>query len=156
MREITEHGLYVVKDSFFDKFPNNTWNDNKGQRRPHYYAFHDSDGVIWLIPLSTKVDTARKTIKKFEDAHCGKECLYCHIGVIAGRERSFNISSMFPVTAEYIERAYTIDGVPFVVNTANLNNEVVSKAKTYLNMVKRGKLYNSRNIFEIKQKLLEK
>lgn len=63
---------------------------------------------------------------------------------------------MFPVTAEYIERAYTIDGVPFVVNTANLNNEVVSKAKTYLNMVKRGKLYNSRNFFEIKQKLLEK
>lgn len=154
MKEIVEHGLYIIKDSYFQRFPNTTWSDNKGQRRPHYYAFRGSDGIFWMIPLSSQVETARRTIEKFESSHPGKKCLYCHIGQVAGRERSFNISSMFPVTEEYIDRPFDFFGSAYVVGVSGLNSEVLEKASTYLNMVKRGRLYNSKNIFAIRAQLL--
>lgn len=154
MNEIVEHGLYIVKDAYFQRFPNTTWSDNKGQRRPHYYAFRRPDGIFWMIPVSSQVETARRTINKFESAHPGKKCLYCHIGQIAGKEQSFNISSMFPVTEKYIDRPFEFFGRAYIVSVSRLNDEVLDKANTYLNMVERGRLYNSRDIFSIRDQLL--
>ena len=154
MNEIVEHGLYIIKDSYFQRFPNTTWSDNKGQRRPHYYALPGGDGIFWMIPLSSQVETAKRTIDKFETSHPGKKCLYCHIGQVAGKECSFNISSMFPVTEEYIDRPFEYFGSAYVVGASSLNAEVLEKAKSYLNMVKRGRLYNSKNIFAIRAQLL--
>lgn len=75
--ELTEHGLYLVDDAYFLRFPSSGWMWNKGQNRPHYFSFRDNKGITWFIPMSSKVDRYKKKIKR-EEAQRGKgKCLRC-------------------------------------------------------------------------------
>ena len=63
---------------------------------------------------------------------------------------------MFPISDEYILRAFTIDGVPYVIQNKNIQKAIHKRAMRYLSLVKRGVLKSSLNILETKEKLLEK
>ena len=63
---------------------------------------------------------------------------------------------MFPVTEEYILRAFTIDGIRYVIQNRNIQKAIHKRAMRYLSLVKRGVLKSSLNILETKEKLLEK
>ncbi len=39
---LIEHGVYFVKDQYFEDFPSEHWMFNKGEKRPHYYALKDT------------------------------------------------------------------------------------------------------------------
>lgn len=54
--QLVAHGLYTVKDRYFTEFGNGYWVDNKQEGRPYYYLFQDTDGVDWVIPISSQVD----------------------------------------------------------------------------------------------------
>lgn len=64
MMILIEHGLYFVKDQYFDDFPSKHWMLNKGEKRPHYYALEDPSGLIWLIPMSSQVENYKRKIQK--------------------------------------------------------------------------------------------
>ena len=152
--QLVEYGLYTVKDEYFTDFPSDHWMWNKSQRRPHYYALKDPSGLLWLIPMSSKVENYAAKIARVERQRGAGNCLYYHIGPVGGRQSAFIISGMFPVTARYIQNAYTICAVPYVVRNTRLNRQLRSKAMRYLKLLEGGHLRDQNRVLEIRQTLL--
>ena len=133
-----ENGFYIIKDSFFKDFPDPYLKSNKGEHRPHYYAFQDKrTGLFWMIPMSSQLNKYRALIKRQEER--GKRCKALHICRLDnGRESVFLIQDMFPVSESYIQRAYTI-GANHLCLTKDAQVRVVrSKAEGVLAMLRRG------------------
>lgn len=151
--QIQEYGLYIVSDSYFQDFPSDHWMWNKGQNRPHYYAFRDRDGTMWLIPLSSKVENYKAKIER-EEARRGKgKCLYYYIGNAAGRQQAFIISGMMPILPKYIVKPFTIEDTAVLVPSSRLNRELTRKATTYLHLLEQNKLKDLNNVLQIRQAL---
>lgn len=151
--ELQEFGVYIVKDDFFSDFPRPCFLDNKGESRPHFFAVRDPTGTAWLIPMSSKVDKYRALIEKAEAKRGKGNCIYYHIGVIAGKERAFNIGDMFPVTESYIRHAFTISGIPYVVRDKTLSRALRSKAVRLIRLWELGKLMDRNGVLEIRESL---
>ena len=156
MREIETAGLYIIKDEYFATFPSKLYMDNKNESRPHYYALKDNDGLYWMVPLSSKVEKFRAKIADVEARSGEGSCFLFALAPVAGRERAFIISEMFPVTEEYILRPYTVKGKPLVIQSADIQQTIRKKAMRFLSMVSRGKVKSSLNVMQTKSKLLGK
>jgi len=146
--ELYKNGLYNIYDKYFTDFKSKFFMDNKSENRPYYYLFKDEDNILWVIPLSTQIENYKDKINRDENLH--KQCIFYHIGKIGGNDRVFLIGNMFPVTAEYIKKPFTISGTPYIVKDKNLISEINKRAKRYLSLVKQGKLQPNVNIMEIK------
>ena len=131
-------GVYVIKEQFFIDAADPYLKGNKGENRPHYYCFHDdSDGVYWVIPLSSRVDKYRQIIEKRIAA--GKPCDTLHIAKLDNnRESVFLIQDMFPITDWYIEREYTIAGNHLMVTSERLAEEIEKKARRVAGLLRHG------------------
>ena len=103
-------GFYIIKDDFFAEVNDPYLKGNKEQNRPHYYCFEDSEnGIYWMIPLSSRIDKYQRIIDKRLAA--GKPCDTLYIVELDNnRKNVFLIQDIFPITADYIEREYTIAG----------------------------------------------
>ena len=93
---IKKCGLYTVKDEYFIRFDTHgQMMDNKYARRPYYCGIQADDGILWLIPLSSKVEKYSLAIQRYEDK-CGKgNCLFYYIAKLKGRESAFLIGDVF-------------------------------------------------------------
>lgn len=149
---ITEHGLYIIDDNFFKDYKSDFWMDNKKENRPNYFLFKDKKGVIWFIPLSTRVNEYSQKIANDEKKH--RQCIFYHIGKVNGKNRVFLIGNMFPVSLKYIKRPYTINETPYVVKNIKLINEVHKRASRYLAMVEQGKLKPNVDIIKVRDNLI--
>lgn len=111
---------------------------NKGENRPHYYCFQDTDdGIYWMIPLSSQIEKYKKIMQKRENA--GKTCDILHIVKLGNkRESVFLIQDMFPITEKYVEREYTIGGNHFMLTSEHVVKEVERKARKVMGMLKHG------------------
>lgn len=149
--KVTQHGMYILKDTYFQKYDlQHKMMDNKHESRPHYFAI-ELDSVLWMIPISSKVDKYKDKIQKIE---CnGRKCIYYHIGVIAGRECAFLIGDMIPVVQEHVLREYTISNVHYVVRDEALNRKITSKAKRFLLLARQGKIKPYTDILTIEKQL---
>lgn len=152
--ELTVHGIYLVKDAYFDEFKSNGWMWNKTESRPHYLALTDASGLVWMIPMSSQVENYKRKIAHIEKTRGEGNCLYYHIGVIAGKERAFIISGMFPVTAEYISHPYTLNKIPYVVSDEKLIRKLTSKTRRYLRLLEQGVMRDGNGVLQIREKLL--
>ena len=131
-------GFYIIKDEFFEDMPDPYLKGNKAGNRPHYYCFEDANtGIYWMIPLSSRIDKYRRIMEKKEKD--GKPCDILHIVKLDNsRESAFLIQDMFPITEEYIEREYTIDGNHLMLTSEHTVKEIEQKAKIVMGMLKRG------------------
>ena len=131
-------GFYIIKDKFFEDMKDPYLKGNKAGNRPHYYCFEDaSNGIYWMIPLSSRIDKYRMIMEKKEKA--GKPCDILHIVKLDdSRESVFLIQDMFPITEEYIEREYTIAGNHLMLTSEHTAREIEQKAKKIMGMLKRG------------------
>lgn len=131
-------GFYIIKDKFFEDMKDPYLKGNKAGNRPHYYCFEDaSNGIYWMIPLSSHIDKYRLIMGKKEKA--GKPCDILHIVKLDdSRESVFLIQDMFPITEEYIEREYTIAGNHLMLTSEHTAREIEQKAKKIMGMLKRG------------------
>lgn len=152
---MTQNGLYIIKDEFFKRFPNSHWVDNKNEKPPFFFAIKDQNGLLWMIPLSSQVDNIKAKIAR-EEAKRGKgNCIYYHIGQVAGRERGFNIGNMFPITENYILRSWTIGGKPYIVQETNVVEAITRKSLKFLNLVDSGTIRPQVDIMAIMRILTE-
>ena len=156
MEKIETSGLYIISDQFFIDYPNDRYMNNKGEARPHYYALQDSDGIFWMIPLSSKVAKYRSKIAETETTHGKGSCFMFCIVPIQGKDRAVLVCDMFPVSSEYILRPYEISGCPYVIRNKNTQKTIRTKAMRYLSLIKRGILHSPLNILDTKRNLLEK
>ena len=137
-RQMKKTGFYIIKDKFFKDMPDPYLKGNKAGNRPHYYCFEDTlTGIYWMIPLSSRIDKYRRIMEKKEKA--GKPCDIIHIVKLDnGRESTFLIQDMFPITEEYIEREYTIAGNHLMLTSEHTAKEIEQKARKVVGMLKRG------------------
>lgn len=131
-------GFYIIKDKFFEDMSEPYLKGNKAGNRPHYYCFEDtSNGIYWMIPLSSRVDKYRRIMEKKEKA--GKPCDILHTAKLDNsRESAFLIQDMFPITEKYIEREYTIAGNHLMLTSEHTAREIEQKARKVMGMLKRG------------------
>lgn len=130
-----ENYFYIIKDNFFEKFNDPYLKANKGENRPHYFCFKDdTDGIFWVIPMSTKIEKYKKIISNKEKQ--GKPCDIVHICRVYGKkEMVFLIQDMFPITEKYILRSYTIAKVDLKLVKEKDINIMHNKAKRILKLI---------------------
>lgn len=151
---IKEHGLYTVNDKYFMDFPSKYWMQNKSQNRPHYYSMKDPSGILWFIPMSTKVENYSKKIAKEEEKRGKGNCIFYQLGKVGGIQRAFIISDLFPMVPEYIIKPYTIKSVEYIVKDEPLNREIRSKAVKYVKLLESHVLRDRNEILKIRNELI--
>ena len=136
-----KHAFYIIKDEFFVRFNDPFLKGNKEENRPHYYCFQDNtEGIYWVIPMSSRVEKYKKIIVKKKEQN--KPCDILHIcRLSSGIENVFLIQDMFPVTENYILRPYTI-GENILTLTKDKDIKIVEKkALRIKNMIENGKRF---------------
>lgn len=152
--QLVEHGLYTVKDRYFTEFGTGHWVDNKQEGRPYYYLFQDTDGVAWMIPISSQVDNYKRKIEREEKKRGAGQCIYYCIGLVASKERAFLIGDMFPVDERYIKAPYRIMSNHYISQNKRLNAALRRKATKFLRLVEQDVIHSRNDIMGIKQELM--
>lgn len=156
MGDLVVHGLYSVKDKYFEDFKKPYWVDNKNEKRPYYFLFQDKDGIFWMIPMSSQVENYKNKIQR-EEAKRGKgNCIYYHLGIVASIERVFLIGDMFPVDESYVKAPYTIGPYHYISKNKKLNAEIYTKAMKYLRLIEQGVMKSRNDILGIKRVLVNR
>ena len=154
LQDIKEHGLYIVSDQYFRDFPSSTWVQNKSESRPHYYAIPDCRGLLWMLPLSSRVENHRGRITAYEARHGHGSCDTAMIASIHGKDRVLLIGSMFPVTPNYIVRAYCIGSRSYIVRNKAITKAVHSKATRFLALLNNNIIPDKNGVLSIANQLL--
>ena len=139
--EFTKGGFYIIKDEFFELINEPFLKTNKGGNRPHYYCIRDDkhEDILWMIPLSSKVDKYQAIINRYKDHN--RPCDTLFIAKLGnGKKSVFLIQDMFPITARYIDRSYTINGKPYILPVDSaIYRELEVKSRRTLNTLKSGR-----------------
>jgi hypothetical protein len=138
---MVENGLYKVKDEYFTDFPHERHMHNKAGR-PFYYAVRDKAGIYWLVPLSSQVENFRRKIEAVEAKRGTGNCIQYHIGIIMGGLRVFRICDMLPITARYVDEAFTTNGKPYIVKDKALITAISRKARDFIKQLELGRMYS--------------
>lgn len=149
---IVRHGLCIIKDQYFVDFPNATHMDNKNESRPYYLAIKTDGDIVWMIPISSKVDKYNAKIDRYVSA--GRECVTCHIASVKSEKRAFLIGNAIPVTSDYIKKPFTVNGIPYVMQNSADVREIDRKLKKYLALIRQGKMRTNVDILGIERSLL--
>lgn len=151
---VERYGLCIIKDDFFRDFPNIRHMSNKYENRPYYLAVKEENGIIWVVPLSSKVEKYREKMRSDEEKY-GNSVFY-YITRVKGEDRAFLIGNVIPVTAQYIKKPFTVNGQPFVIEDQADRKRIQSKLSRYLSMVRNGKLRPAVDILGIERVLLNR
>lgn len=106
--------------------------------------------------MSSRIDKYRRIMEKKEKA--GKPCDILYIVKLDdSRESVFLIQDMFPITEEYIEREYIIDGNRLMLTSEHTVREIEQKARKVMGMLKRGIKFTPTqpDVMAILEKLIE-
>lgn len=154
---MTDAGFYIIKDAFFQGFPDPYLKGNKSEHRPHYFAIKDEKtGLYWMVPMSSRVEKYRAIIQKRE--RNGKPCDFLHICKLDNdRESVFLIQDVFPISEEYIRRPYTINQNHLRLTSEAQAKAVRAKTKKILGLLRRGITFTPTqpNVLAIEKRLLE-
>lgn len=154
--ELVQFGFYKLKDKYFRDFPSpqNRYVDNKAENRPYYLAYTDGNGIIWLLPISSKVEKYKAKIAEDEKKY--GECITCCIINYMAEERAVLIGNMIPVTAEYIKGEFTILRQHYVVKDAASIKAIKKRVSRYLSLVRAGKMHPCVDILATERILINK
>lgn len=148
------YGFYKIKDSYFRDFPSGRHMDNKSENRPYYLAIQGKDKIIWMVPISSKVDKYKAKIS-FDKRRFG-DCITCCIIRYMSEERAVLIGNMIPVTEDYIKGEFTILKRHYVVQDELTIKEIKKRCSRYLSLVRNGKLRPYVDILSIENALINR
>lgn len=154
--KLVQFGFYKLKDKYFKDYPSpqNRYVDNKSENRPYYLAYTDQNGIIWLLPISSKVEKYKAKIAEDEKKY--GECLTCYVIDYMGDERAVLIGNMIPVTDEYIKGEFTIQRQHYVVQDAKSIKAIRKRCSRYLTLVRAKKMRPCVDILKTERILLNK
>jgi len=115
--EIQPGYVYHIKDSYFETAKDDKLmrNHEGGAFRPTYFCLKDEKtGLLWVIPMSTRVDKYQAVIDK--DVERYGKCIKIFIGEYANRQNAFLFQNMFPILPKYIDHIHLIRQNPVPVN----------------------------------------
>ena len=152
---VKKYGLCILSDSYFERFPYSELMQNKYEARPYFLAVRNSNGIVWLIPLSSQVEKYRKAIEKTEAKRGSGNCIYQYICRVKGKDSVFLIGDAIPVTDKYILRPFTVKGIAYVMEDQADIKAIKSKLGKFLALVRQGKLKPMVDILQIERELLQ-
>jgi hypothetical protein len=152
--------FYFLKEEYFSDFPDRNVMRNKElgedgtpHNRPCFYAVEGEHGIFWLVPISS-------IIEKYQGIYNKKmlrngRCDTLAFGTVLGKETVFLIQNIIPVTGKYIENEYCLkNNTPVEIDIA-LQDEVLSKTRRVLKLVRKGgKKITLTHIVEMEKQLL--
>lgn len=105
--------------------------------------------------MSHKLDKYEKIVEK--KAQQNKPCDIIHIIEISGNKSVLLIQDMFPITEEYIERPYTINGIHLVIKNKKYIEVLDKKSINIYRLIHRRVKINPTqpDVLSIKFKLLK-
>lgn len=148
------HSLVIIDDRFFADYKNAYLMDNKHEGRPYYLAVKEDGDIIWVVPLSSKVDNYAAKIDRDERKY-GK-CLYYYICTVSGKKRVFLIGNMIPVHRSYIKRPYTINEQPYVIQNEKDVLEIKKRVGQYLALIRNRKLRPNVDVLSLRTALIDR
>lgn len=151
------NGFYIIDEQFFIDFPDPYLKGNKAENRPHYFCFKDNKtGLLWVIPLSTKIEKYQRIIDQRLSKN--QSCDILHIIELANKKECLLIQDMFPISERYIKREYTISGVHLVMKDRKRIGEIDIKARKILALIRKGITFTATqpDVLFIEQQLLTK
>lgn len=152
-----ENYFYIIDNQFFEDFPDPYLRGNHEENRPHYFAFkEENQKIFWIVPISSRIEKYKKIIQSKESQ--GKPCDILHILTVAGKEEAFLIQDMFPISEEYLKRAYTINGIPLKLVHEKDICQVRKKANKIYNLILKSVRFSPTqpNVLAIRDELLKK
>lgn len=149
-------GVYIVSDRFFQDFNDPFLKGNKNESRPHYYTYFDSTtGLMWLIPLSSRIEKYKSIIERRQAEH--KPCDILHIAKLDNDKPSvFLIQDIFPINESYIERPYTFNNQPLTITSEKLAAIIEEKSCRVIRLIRKGIRFSPTqpDVLQIEQCLL--
>lgn len=152
---VDRYGLCILSDTYFERFKYPAMMQNKYESRPYFLALRQTNGIVWLIPLSSQVDKYRRAIHAEESKRGKGKCIYQYICRIKGNDSVMLIGDAIPVTDSYILRPFTVNGKAFVVQDKIDINAIKTRFSKYLALVRQGKLKPAIDILAIEKELLK-
>ena len=152
--------LYFIKDDFYSRFPdcnlmvNKPSDDGSPHSRPCCCLFKSpSSNLYWMVPISSQI------FKYHFQYHYALQkyrlCDNISFGYVLGKKRAFLIQNLFPVTEEYIEKAYLDANTDAPIHIPqSLLGDLCRKARKKIRFNKAGKLFGLTDIVKIEQLLL--
>ena len=136
--KIEKKSYYFIKDKYF-KLCNDQYllrNKENGNGRPCFFVDTGCKNIMWMIPISSKVEKYKKLFLKRTKANG-----YCNtivFGIFLGKESTFLIQNMFPVTKKYIANKYVKDKKSVKIDV-KLEDEITRKFNEVLTLVRKGR-----------------
>lgn len=123
--EVKRNGFYLIKNEFFDRMQDSSL-PNQKYGRPMYYSIPDkfTSEILWVIPMTTKLEKVKKIIEKFG----GEEKCKGYVMNVSEKNSAFNIYDIFPIARNDIERAYLKNNTPYILENRVLIKKVEKKA----------------------------
>ncbi|MFI8496041.1 type III toxin-antitoxin system CptIN family toxin [Peribacillus butanolivorans] len=145
-----KHYIYIIKDEYFEDFPDPNLQNNKGESRPNYFVFEDDNKkILWFIPRSSRIERFERIINNRESQ--GRPCDIAHICDVDSRKQAL-------VTKDYIQKEYTVNRNPYrLVNEKEIKT-IENKASRIKNLIDRGIKFmpTQPNVKDIETQLLDK
>jgi 3-methyladenine DNA glycosylase Tag len=136
MNDFVNGRLYFIKDEFFEFVGDKYLKLNKqNTKRPHYYAFKDSDtNLLWVIPCSSQIDKYKKIIQDKQSA--GKKHNHIQIIKVNGIEQAFLYQDMFPIIEKYIEKVYIKQNTFMEIKDPKKISAIENNAKNIIKLMR--------------------
>ena len=155
---MVENCFYIIKDEFFNKFEEkgSIFKYNKNASRPTYCCFEDKlyKGLYWAVPTGTLKTKNIDRIECFMSCTSDIRGSYYHIGY-TNQKAIFYISSAFPITDKYIERAYTVQNKPLELKRQAMIKEIKGKLLKILSYENHNPNHLETHITDIRTVLIE-
>lgn len=147
--------VYHIKDEYFEKVNDNMLMQNKenGTYRPTFYCLKDEKtSLLWMVPLSTRVDKFRAIHDKQAEKY--GRCLTIVLGEFDGKSAAFLLQNMFPVTEYYLDHIHTRNNNPVPVKHS-IHSEINTNVKRLRQLHKRGRKVVFPDITRLEEIMLE-
>ena len=130
--------LYFVTDSFFDVVRDPYLKrDHESTKRPHYFAYQESDSpLLWIIPCSSQVAKYQRIID--EKKAMGKQTDILKIVRIQGNSEVLLFQDMFPVLPHYLSEPYIRGNQPVYIADPAVVEKLERNAKKVIGLIRRG------------------
>lgn len=155
---MVNRGLYIIRDKFFEDFPDPYLKTNKYENRPCYFCYQEkTNDLLWMIPMSKQIEKYKGII--YNKLKENKPCDILHVAKLDnGQESAFLIQDMFPIIDTYILKEYTINGSILKVTSDALAEVIEKKARTVIMLIRKGIKFSVKqpDVLKIEKALLSK
>ncbi|HAM62110.1 MAG TPA: hypothetical protein DCP62_00120 [Erysipelotrichaceae bacterium] len=145
-----EFGLYTMTDEYMHDYYPARYPQDKAFKRPFFLVIDDTsvNGLIWLVPLSSKTDKYSPILAKYENA--GKI-----IHLYGSSDSVILTQNVVPALPRHIDEEFQVRQIHYVMHSDLIKKEIQKKVSAVRVLIKRGLIPDHEAIKLLEQRLLD-